>query len=229
VGLRVELLIVGCIAFLVFHLGISGTRLRSILQDRLGADVYLGVYSVVSLAAFGLMIYGYSQVSEADVVWYGTPNLIKLTKVMVLMAIVLMVMGLMTPNPTMVKAEFALANEITGMLKITRHPVQWGILLFAIAHLIVNGDVASLWLFGTLATLSFVGMFSMDARRRRETDPRWQSFMAQTSMMPFAAVAAGRQKLLASDINWMGLGVGVALYALIYFFHDSVSGGVSLI
>ena len=115
------------------------------------------------------------------------------------------------------------------MLKITRHPVQWGILLFAIAHLIVNGDVASLWLFGTLATLSFVGMFSMDARRRRETDPRWQSFMAQTSMMPFAAVAAGRQKLLASDINWMGLGVGVALYALIYFFHDSVSGGVSLI
>ena len=224
-----DFLIAGCLGFIVSHLGMSGSPLRSVLQERLGADGYLGAYSVVSFAALGLMIYGYGQISQADMIWYATPSLIKVTKVVILVALVLIVMGLMTANPTAVKAEAALEKEITGMLKITRHPVQWGLLLFAIAHLIVNGDVASLWLFGTLATLSFVGMFSMDARRRKEIDPRWQSFMAQTSMLPFAAVVAGRQKLSAADIAWMGLAAGLALYALIYFFHDWVSGGVSLI
>ena len=199
------------------------------LQGRLGADTYLGVYSVVSVATFGLMIYGYSQVSEAEVIWYTSPNSIKLSKVMVLMALVLVVMGFMIPNPTAVKLESALANEITGILKITRHPVQWAILLFAIAHLISNGDLASIYLFGTLAALSFFGMFSMDARRRKELDPRWQSFMEQTSMLPFQALADGRQKLRSSEFDWRALVVGMALYALIYYFHDWVSGGISLL
>jgi len=224
-----DILIVSCLAFLLTHLGVSGTPLRSALQDRLGADAYLGVYSLVSLATLGLMIYGYGQISEVHLVWLASPALVKLSKALVFVALPLMVVGLMTPNPTAVKAETALENEVSGILKITRHPVQWGILLFVTAHLVANGDQASLLLFGTLAVVSLLGMFSMDARRRDETDPRWQSFMAQTSMFPFAAVLAGKQKLSAADVHWTGLVIGVLLYALIYYFHAWLSGGVSLI
>ena len=69
----------------------------------------------------------------------------------------------------------------------------------------------------------------MDARRRKELDPRWQSFMEHTSMLPFEAVADGRQKLRSSEFDWRVLAVGMSVYALVYFFHDWVSGGISLL
>ena len=223
-----ELLITGCAGFLIVHLGISGTPLRAILQSAIGEQAYLGVYSLLSFATFALMVYGYVQVHHADFLWYPTPLVFTVTKVLLLISLVTLVTGTLTPNPTMVMAEAALDNGVTGMLKVTRHPVQWGILLFAVGHLIANGDVASILFFGTLAILSFIGMFSMDARRRKETDPRSQAFMEKTSMLPFAAILSGRQKFTADDINWMGLIAGIGLYAAAYWLHDMVSGGVSL-
>jgi uncharacterized membrane protein len=223
-----ELLIAGCAGFLLIHLGISGTPLRGVAQNMLGEGGYLGVYSVLSLAALILMIYGYNQVPHAEFIWYPSAIAYKFTKVLVLLALLLLVMGSLVKNPTAVASEDALDNEISGMLKVTRHPVQWAILLFAIGHIIANGDVASLLMFGTLATLSLLGMFSMDARRRKEEDPRWQVFMEKTSMVPFAALIAGRLKFTMADLNWTGLVAGAGLYAAAYWLHDMISGGVSL-
>ena len=93
---------------------------------------------------------------------------------------------------------------------------------------IANGDVASVMFFGTFAIVSSVGMLSMDARKRKEEDPRWQNFMEKTAMLPFAALIGGRLKLSTADINWMGLVAGIALYAAVYWLHDMVAGGVSL-
>ena len=179
-----ELLIVGCAAFLVTHLGISGTPLRGVLQQKLGAQPYLGLYSLLAFGSLGLMIYGYGQVPHIDYLWYPSTTLYAMTKGIMLVALVTLVTGTLTKNPTAVMSEAALDLGITGMLKITRHPVQWGILLFAAGHLIANGDKASIVFFGTLAILSFFGMLSMDARRRQETDARWQHFMAENSMWP---------------------------------------------
>lgn len=223
-----ELLIVGCLAFLVIHLGISGTPLRAVLQNSLGESPYLGVYSLLSFGSLGLMIYGYGQVPHADFLWYPSVDAYKVTKGLMLLSLVTIVMGTLVKNPTAVMSEQALDNEISGLLKITRHPVQWGILLFACAHLIANGDTASILFFGTFVLLSFFGMLSMDQRRRRETDPKWQAFMEKTSMVPFAALASGRLRFTLGDINWMGLVAGIALYTAIYWLHDMVSGGISL-
>ena len=223
-----ELLIIGCVTFLAVHLGISGTPLRAVLQNAIGATPYLGVYSVLSIVSLGVMIYGYGQVHHADFIWSPHPLAYKVTKVFLLISLVTIVMGVLTKNPTQVMNEQALDHEISGLLKITRHPIQWGILLFAVGHLIANGDVASLIFFGTLVLLSGFGMLSMDARRGKEDDPRWQAFMEGTSMVPFAAMVAGRQKFTLSDINWMGLVAGLGLYATVYWLHDMVSGGVSL-
>jgi uncharacterized membrane protein len=148
--------------------------------------------------------------------------------VLLFIALVTLVSGTLTKNPTQVMGDAALDNEISGMLKITRHPIQWGILLFAIGHLIANGDTASVFFFGTFVLVSLAGMFSMDARKRQEEDPRWQQFMQQTSMVPFAAIVSGRLSFTAADINWMGLVAGIGLYAAVYWLHDMVAGGVSL-
>lgn len=222
------LLIIGCAAFLLTHLGTSGTPLRGYLQRTIGEKPYLGVYSLLSLATLGLMIYGYASVPHVDFIWYPAPAAYLVTKALLLASLVIIVMGTLVRNPTQVMNEQALEHEVAGMLKVTRHPIQWGILLFAIGHLIANGDVASIIFFGTFAVLSFFGMLSMDARRRQETDPRWQGFMQKTSMMPFAAMLAGHQRFTVADFNWMGFIAGLGLYAAVYWLHDLVSGGASL-
>ena len=222
------LLLTACLAFLVTHLGVSGTPLRARLQKVMGARAYLGLYSLLAFGTLGLMVYGYANVPHVEFLWYPSQSAYMVTKGLLLLSLVTLVMGTLTRNPTLIMNEAALNYEVSGMLKITRHPIQWAILLFATGHVIANGDQASLVFFGTLAVVSLFGMFSMDARRRREDDPRWKMFMENTSMMPFAALASGRQSFAAEDINWTGLVAGLALYAAVYWMHDIISGGVSL-
>lgn len=223
-----ELLIIGCLAFLATHLGISGTPLRGMLRNLLGANGFMGVYSLISIGTLILMIYAYGKVPHADFIWYPSAIAYKVAKVLVLLAFLLLVTGIMTRNPTAVMQDSALDDGVHGMLKITRHPVQWAILIFAVGHIIANGDMASVLFFGTLAVLSFFGMLSMDARKRSEEDPRWQTFMESTSMVPFAAMLGGKAKFETSDLNWVALIVGLGLYAAVYWLHDMVSGGMSL-
>ena len=219
-----DLLIIGCVTFVVFHLGISGTPLRKVLQDALGVSPYLGLYSVLSIGTFGLMIYGYGQAPHNDFLWVPSALAYKINKVITLIAFVTVVTGLLTPNPTAVLSDAALDNDVSGMLKITRHPVQWAILLFAIGHLIANGDVASVILFGSLALLSFFGMLSMDGRKRAQADPRWKTFMETTSMVPFVEMLSGKTRLTLADINWVAMVIGVVVYAAFYWGHEWVSG-----
>jgi uncharacterized membrane protein len=223
-----ELLIIGCLAFLATHLGISGTPLRGMLQNLLGAKGFMGVYSLLSIGTLILMIYAYGKVPHADFIWTPTTVAYKVAKVFVLVSFLVLVAGTMTRNPTAVMQDSALDDGVHGILKITRHPVQWAILVFAAGHIIANGDTASILFFGTLAAISFFGMLSMDARRRKEEDPRWQTFMETTSMVPFAAMLGGKSSFQMADVNWVALIVGFGLYAAVYWLHDMVSGGMSL-
>ena len=63
------LLIATCAAFVFVHLGISGTPLRDLLRNSMGAGPYLGVYSLLAFASLGGMIYAYSQVPHTDFIW----------------------------------------------------------------------------------------------------------------------------------------------------------------
>jgi uncharacterized membrane protein len=72
--------------------------------------------------------------------------------------------------------------------------------LWAVLHLIANGDVASFIFFGAFAVTALAGTVSIDAKRRRALGPAWQSFAAQTSIVPFAAIAAGRTRFDPGEI-----------------------------
>ena len=222
------LLIASCIAFLALHMGISSTPLRGMLSNILGQRGYLAFYSLLAIASLSAMIYYYGSLEHTQYVWLPNPISYKITKVIVLFAIVLLVMGTMIKNPTAVMMEAAINQEVAGILKITRHPTQWAILLFSIGHLIANGDMASIWFFGTLAVMSGVGMLAMDNRKKANQDERWLAFYASTSTLPFAALLSGKTKLKLSELNWIAAGIGVALYGSAYWLHDMVSGGTSL-
>jgi uncharacterized membrane protein len=207
------------------HFGISSTSLRPILVERLGERPYRGFYSLVSFAAVAWLIVAYR---HADVVVLWTaPGPVKLAALpVVLLAFLLVIVGLTTPNPTTVGAEalFDRPNVARGILRITRNPFLWGTALWALAHIAVTGDLASFLFFGSIGALGLVGASLLDAKKARQHGERWQGFAADTSNLPFRAILEGRQELALAEIGAWRIALAVALFVIVLLAHPRLFG-----
>jgi uncharacterized membrane protein len=161
-----------------------------------------------------------------EVLWSVTPATRWLQLALQLAAVLLIVPGLTTPNPTSVRQEASLqkVDVVKGMLRITRHPFLWGVAIWAAGHLIVNGDMASIVLFAAMLALALFGTVSIDAKRRRALGKTWDAFAAQTSNVPFAAIAAGRQRLSLAEIGWWRIALAVIVWAALAWGHPYLFG-----
>ncbi len=140
-------------------------------------------------------------------------------------AFVLVVMGLLTPNATSVGQEALVDAPPRGIVQITRHPFLVGVTIWAVVHLVGNGDVASLLFFASLAVVSAAGTVSIDAKRRRALGAmRWQRFASRTSIVPFVAVLSGRAGLAWAELGWWRPLVGVVAYAVMLGGHAHIVG-----
>jgi uncharacterized membrane protein len=214
-------LIAACVYFLLIHFGVSGTRLRDALTRRLGEGPYRGVFSLASLVGLAWMIYAYRRAPLIPT-WGVLSGFRPAAYVLVFIAFLLAVIGVLTPSPTRVGMESRLDPGMArGMVRITRHPFLWGVGLWAATHLVANGDVASLVLFGTLLVLAIGGTASIDAKRRRKFPEQWQKFAQATSSLPFAAIGRGSNRLapaLAEIGAWRIL-AALVLYAVAFYLH----------
>jgi uncharacterized membrane protein len=222
-------LVAAAAVFLLIHLLISGTRVRDWATGAIGEGPYMGLFALASVACLVWLgiAYVHAQRSGADpVFWSATPLTKWIQLVVTFVAFMLIVPGLLTPNPTSVRQEGQLEkpDAVRGILRVTRHPFLWGVALWAAGHLLVNGDLASLILFGSLLVLAILGTTSIDAKRRRALGPTWDAFAAQTSAVPFAAIAAGRQRLRLGEIGWWRLGVAVIVWGALLFAHPLLFG-----
>jgi uncharacterized membrane protein len=222
--------------FLLIHLLVSGTRVRNAIIARVGAGPYMGLFVVASFAGLIWMGWAYALVryDEANSFFWGvTPAMRVVQIVLQLIAFFFIVAGQMTPNPTGVRAIVpngpgaAMLDKpdlVTGMLRITRHPFLWGVAIWATGHIIVNGDTASLILFGSLLILALIGPALIDGKRVRQMGDRYREFMARTSNAPFAAILSGRQKLSFGEIGWRRVLAGVAVWAVLGLAHPYLFG-----
>jgi uncharacterized membrane protein len=222
-------LIAAAAFFLAIHLLISGTRVRDALIGRIGQGPYMGGFVVASFA--GLIWLGFAFAGARgqpgdDVLWDMTPATQVLQLVLQLVAVVFIVVGLATPNPTSVRQEAALDRPevVRGMLRITRHPFLWGAAIWALGHLLVNGDAVSIVLFGSILALALFGTASIDAKRRRALGSKWDAFAAQTSNVPFLALAQGRQRLALGEIGWWKIALGVVVWGVVGWAHPYLFG-----
>jgi uncharacterized membrane protein len=215
--------------FILLHLLVSGTRLRDALIARIGQGPYMGAFVLASFAGLGWLGFGFAQARGEpwNVAYWGvTPTTRHVQLGLQLLAMLLIVPGLTTPNPTSVRQEGALERPdvVKGMLRITRHPFLWGVAIWAVGHLSVNGERASLVLFGSMLFLALFGTASIDAKRRRVLGATWDGFAAQTSNVPFAAILAGRQKLNLGEIGWARPLAAVAVWAALTWGHGRLFG-----
>ena len=224
-----ELALAG-VLFIGAHLGVSSTPLRASLVRTIGDRAYLGLYSLLAAATLGFLIFAYGRASHADFLWLPTPALRAVPFVLMPIAFTFLLGGFMTRNPTAIGQEATVkqVGQGAGLLRITRHPFQWSVVLWAIGHIVANGDVASLLFFGSLGTLSLWGSFLIDAKKARTMGADWTAFAAATSNVPFLAIAQSRNRLAPGELA-LPLLVGFVAYGLVLWGHRFVSGGVSIV
>jgi uncharacterized membrane protein len=222
-------LVAAAAVFLLIHFAVSGTPLRDAITKAIGQAPYMGLFSLASVAALVWLgvAYGAARHGPDPVYWSATPVTKWIQLGVTLLAFLLAVPGLLTPNPTSVRQEGALdrPDVVKGIVRVTRHPFLAGVALWSAGHLLVNGDVASLILFGSLLILAVFGPVSIDAKRRRALGEKWDAFARQTSAAPFAAIAQGRQSLKLGEIGWWRLGLALVLWAALVWAHPMLFGG----
>lgn len=211
--------------FLGLHFGVAGTALRNQCVDRLGETAYRIAFSVLSLGGLFWLAHAYRAASYMET-WGQWAWFKPVTAGLMLVAFLFMMFGLTTPNPTALTGEKLLAadSSASGVLRVTRHPFLWGLAIWALTHVLANGDAASLILFGSLLVLVLGGMVSIDSKRRRVFGEHWERFAALTSVIPFVAIWQGRNRLEWKEFRRWQWGAALLAYAAVLHFHKAWFG-----
>jgi uncharacterized membrane protein len=213
-------LIAACAFFVGIHVVISGSPLRGVLVARIGERPYQGLFSLLSLAGMVWLVLAYR---HAEGTWLWSPPLALrwAAPIIALVAFAFIVVGLTTPSPTAVGGEARLetAEPAQGILRVTRHPFLWGVALWALLHLALNGNSTALTLFGSFLLLALIGPLLIDAKRKRAFGPSWDRFAAATSNLPFAAIVSGRNSLRLNEIGLWRLVATVIAWAGMLALH----------
>lgn len=175
-------LALGLLLFLGVHsLQALAPHWRAQCQAQWGAWVYKGLYSLISLGGLVLIVIGYAQTrAEPVLLWTPPRGLVHASFLLMGVSMVLLV------------AAYWPGNRIRARL---RHPMTLGVKVWALAHLLANGHLADLLLFGGF--LIWAVMVFRAARRRAASAP--------------ANASASAGSLSATLLT---VGVGLALWAL---------------
>lgn len=146
------ILILGLALFIAIHLVPAQPALRSGLAKRFGEGPFKGVFSVLSLIGFVLIVYGYHKLQlnpgKNPVLWQPPAWGRHAT------------LALMLPVFPLLVATY-LPGRIAGWV---RHPMITAVKFWALAHLLVRGDLGSLLLFGGLLTWAVYDRVSLKHR-----------------------------------------------------------------
>ncbi|MEQ8194643.1 MAG: NnrU family protein [Rhodospirillales bacterium] len=218
-------LVIASLAFVGSHFIVSSEPMRATLVRRLGEAAFVILFSLAAAGFLAWMILAYLKTPTTELWSLGT-GARHLALGLMVPASVFVFAGYTMFNPTAVGLERLVGEEKkpAGIIKVTRHPVMWGIGLWGIAHMAANGDSASLIFFGALAFLALAGTLAIDRKKARTMGPGWPAFRDGSSNVPFAALLAGRAHVSLKEIGYWRLLGGLALYGLLVWAHPLVIG-----
>ncbi|MEM6707297.1 MAG: NnrU family protein [Pseudomonadota bacterium] len=205
-------------ALLLFftHLGPSVFGIRDPLVRQYGVRTYRAAFVMLALLSLLLLILLYGDVQRSQYLWYPSPQLYRVPEFVMPVACVLVAGGLL-------KRRGLAEPELVGIHQISRHPVLWGVVLFALSHLAANGDHASVVLFASIALLAGIGTLTLDAKSRRSAPGAHQQMLATTSNLPFVALLFGRTGFRPRGLLGPLL-AGAVLCAVLWISHRWLAG-----
>lgn len=216
-------LVLPALVWLALHIGLAGGPWRDRIAARTGEGAFRAAFSAVSILALVWLVRGW-RAAETVPLWHAPGWLRWLIVLGMLPAFLLLVAAVLRPNPTALGGGGAMVGGARGIQRVTRHPMLWSFALWALLHMLGNGDSASLVFFGTLALTALLGMPSIDAKIARRAPEGWAALRAGTSILPFGAIAAGRNRLEPREIGWLAPGLALLAWAALLHAHGWLFG-----
>lgn len=216
-------LTVWAFAWILIHWLISGGPLRRPVIAFTGETSFQIFFSALSAACLIGLCIAYAEAKPADRPLTNIATTIFV--VFQFLAAILIVCGLSTRNPTAVRGEGLVSNPdvVHGILRVTRHPFLWGVLLWAVSYVLIRRDMAAMVFGGSIGFVAARGMWSIERKRRKgvwdTTSARrlmlydeWWSFNHATSCVPMWAVLTGRQRLVLREIGFGRLCAAIGIW-----------------
>ena len=218
------LIVTFSLLFPATHMLLSHGRIRETLVRVLGGEWrFRGVYTLVSFLTFFPLVFLWWPNRQLGPQLWELPVWLEraISLPLMLLAVVLFVMMLAAPSPASMRPGAPVAR---GILSVTRHPMNMAFACFGIAHVAANGYLGDVFFFGQFAVLGLAGAFHQDARLARTRDESFREFMAATSVLPFAAILQGRQRLAGDRRTLTALLVAIAVLVALVLIHHKLFG-----
>ena len=187
-------MILGLALFVAAHAFTTKREARAQAIARLGEGTYKILYSLVSLAGLALIVWGFSHYRASGWidVWYPPKALKHITVALMLPAVILVV-----------------ASYIRGRIYATlKHPMLAGVKLWAFGHLLANGDLGGIILFGSVLAWAVYDRITL----KRRTDPGGPPIPIGGWKNDMAAVIVGFILYLALGLVFHPLVVGLPVF-----------------
>jgi len=206
------------ILFLLSHVIPVRPPVRPWLVRQMGLRLYYLGYSVVSVI---LMVWLIVAAGRAPYVEVIPPFGVLRWGPLIVMPLVclLTVLGLSIANPLsfggMGKGPFDPARP--GVLAFTRHPLLLAILFWAFAHMLANGDLAHVILFGLFALFPALSIGLIDRRKQRQSGADWAVMAQNTARFSWRGLIGLRPSIR----SWLSAAI---LFAVLLLLHGPVIG-----
>jgi uncharacterized membrane protein len=207
-------------AFVGSHLALSHP-LRTRLVQNVGEAGFTALYSIVALITFGWLIFAYASIEVSVPFWIAPrPWWIASSAIMLLASILLV--GSFVGNPAFPHpgAPKKTVRQATGVFAITRHPMNWAVILWALVHLSLWLSPSNIIVAGGMLILAVAGSIGQDRKKRDVVGRTWREWEARTSFVPFGALLSGRVKWRSAAPGWIAFGGGTALWLLVTWLHQ---------
>jgi uncharacterized membrane protein len=122
-------------------------------------------------------------------------------------------------------------GEPRGIERVTRHGFLVGVVLVAVPHALLATRLAGTAFFAGFVLLAIVGGWHQDRKLLTRRGPGYREYLARTSFVPFAAIVAGRQRLVWREMPARHLAAGALVAVALRAVHDGIFvwGGAVLI
>lgn len=206
------------VAFFLSHSLPVRPPLRPRLQARLGSVGFTLVYSALSLAVLAWLIAAAGRAPHVAL-WDWAPWQVHVPLIVMGPVCLILALSIGRPNPFSFggarNEQFDPARP--GIVRLSRHPLLLALALWAAAHVMPNGDLAHVILFGTFAAFALLGGGLIDRRKRREMGPEWQRMRDRVVDAPLLSASPSGSTL-------MRLAAGIALYGALLWAHPFLFG-----